>query len=83
MTSQPGRIHKTTPDIATVTHGPTWFGTLDLRGRFMLDSPLIWFTTGWRFCVWRRQSFIKLSRFLFFIYKKAERLNRLNVTWCR
>lgn len=27
----------------------TWFGTLDLRGRFILDTPLIWFTIGWRF----------------------------------
>lgn len=24
----------------------TWFGTLDRRGRFMLDTPLIWFTIG-------------------------------------
>lgn len=29
----------------------TWFGTLDLRGRFILDTALIWFTIGWRFYV--------------------------------
>lgn len=27
-------------------HRLTWFGTLDLRGRFMLDTPPIWFTIG-------------------------------------
>lgn len=34
-----------------ILHTQTWFGTLDLRGRFILDTPLIWFTIGWRFCM--------------------------------
>lgn len=32
--------------VKTVASELTWFGTLDRRGRFMLDIPLIWFTAG-------------------------------------
>ncbi len=32
----------------------TWFGTLGLRGRFIFDTPVIWFIIGWRF--WSRHT---------------------------